>query len=138
MGLFKESSFRFPYPLFPALNPSALFLGGGDSIMINADPSDWSQAWEDWRDVRINFRTPADQDGPTITARSTRRSIQHRWSASLISFLDHDGQQSKAVWAECSSLKGSGRWLDDPGGVFYGRHSFRSPIEYTMSLRMRL
>jgi hypothetical protein len=107
--------------------------------MIHAEPSDWSQAWEDRRDDRIKFRTPAAQDGPTITARCTRRSIQHRWSASLISFFDHDGQQSKAVWAECSSFKGSGRWLDDgPGGVFYGRYTFRSPIEYTMSLRMRL
>ena len=106
--------------------------------MIHAEPSDWSQAWEDRRDDRIKFRTPAAQDGPTITARRTRRSIQHRWSASLISFLDDNGQQSKAVWAESSSFKGSGRWLDGPGGIFYGRHSFRSPIEYTMSLRMRL
>jgi hypothetical protein len=88
--------------------------------MIHAEPSDWSQAWEDRRDDRIKFRTPAAQDGPTITARRTHRSIQHRWSASLISFLDHDGQQSKAVWAECSSFKDSGRWLDGPGGVFYG------------------
>ena len=98
---------RFPSSPFPALNPPALFLGGGDSIMIHAEPSDWSQAGEDRRDERIKFRTPAAQDGPTITARRTRRSIQHRWLASLISFLDLDGQQSKAVWAECSSFKGS-------------------------------
>ena len=91
--------------------------------MIHAEPSDWFQAWEDRRDERIKFRTPATQDGLTITARRTRRSIQHRWSASLISFLDHDGQQTNAVWAECSSFKGSSRWLDGPGGVFYGWHS---------------
>jgi hypothetical protein len=35
-------------------------------------------------------------------------------------------------------FKGSGRWLSGPGGAFYGRYSFRSPLEYTMSLRMRL
>ena len=35
-------------------------------------------------------------------------------------------------------FKGSGCWLSGPGGAFYGRYSFRSPLEYTMSLRMRL
>ena len=35
-------------------------------------------------------------------------------------------------------FKGFGRWLSGPGGAFYGRYSFHSPLEYTMSLRMRL
>jgi hypothetical protein len=35
-------------------------------------------------------------------------------------------------------FKGSGRWLSGPDGAFYGRYAFRSPLEYTMSLRMRL
>ena len=91
MGLLEESSMRFLCPPFAALNPPAFFLGGGNSIMIHAEPSDWSQAWEDRRDDRNKFRTPAAQDGPTITARCTRRSIQHRWSASVISFLDQNG-----------------------------------------------
>ena len=122
--------------LYPILAP--LFLGGGDTIMIHGGPTDWTEPWQDRRDARINFRTPATHSDKTTTARSTRRHIQQRWADMLVRSIHHAGFQARAIWAQSSMFKGSGRWLSGPGGAFYGRYTFRSPLEYTMSLRMRL
>jgi hypothetical protein len=106
--------------------------------MIHGGPTDWTEPWQDRRDARLNFRTPATHGDKTITARSTRRHIQQRWADMLVRSIQHAGFESRAIWAESSMFKGSGRWLSGPGGAFYGRYTFRSPLEYTMSLRMRL
>ena len=97
--------------LDPELHP--LFLDGVDSTMLHGSQ--------------------------TVTARATCRFIQQRWWADALARSLHQvGFQSRAIWAENFMFKGFGRWLSGPGGAFYNRYSFRSPLEYTMSLRMRL
>ena len=99
----------------------------------------WTILWEERRNDRIQFRsTTAARGCRSITARATRRFIQQRWVDALVRSLHQAGFQSRAIWAENSMFKGSGRWLSGSDGAFYGQYSFRSPIEYTMSLRMRL
>jgi hypothetical protein len=122
--------------LLPELHP--LFLGGGDTTLLHGDSGGWTILWEERRNDRVQFRTPAAPGSRTITASATRRFIQQRWADALVRSLYLAGFQSRAIWAENSMFKGSGRWLSGPDGAFYGRYSFRSPLEYTMSLRMRL
>ncbi len=102
--------------------------------MLHDDPADWTVLWEERRNDRIQFRTPAAPGCRTITARATRRFIQQRWADALVRSLHQARFQSRVIWAENSMFKGSGRWLSGPGGAFYGRYSFRPPLEYTILL----
>ena len=61
-----------------------LFLGGGDTIMLHADPGDWTLQWEQWCDDRGKFSTPAAPGSRTITTRSMHRLIQQRWADLLL------------------------------------------------------
>ncbi len=94
--------------------------------MLHGDPADWTVFWEELRNDRIQFRTPAAPGSRSITARAMRRFIQQHWADALVLSLHQAGLQSRAIWAVNSMFKGSGRWLSGPGGAFYGRYSFRS------------
>jgi len=72
-------------------------------------------------------------------ARPIRRALYQRLSLDLIHHLHYTGRRPQARWMRASCFKGSGRWLQGPGGAhFYGRLAFRTSHEYRAALRMRL
>ena len=56
--------------------------------MLHANPAAWTVQKEERRSDQIAFRTPAATGSRTITARATRRFIQHRWADALILSLE--------------------------------------------------
>jgi hypothetical protein len=72
-------------------------------------------------------------------ARPIRHALYRRLSVELIHYLHRTGRKAHARWMRGSCYKGSGRWLQGPGGAhFYGRLAFRNKSEYRAALRMRL
>ena len=82
---------------------------------------------------------PYGPDRRRPQARPIRRALYQRLTVDLIHHLHHTGRKTQARWLRASCFKGSGRWLQGPGGThFYGRLAFRNSHEYRTALRMRL
>lgn len=72
-------------------------------------------------------------------ARPMRHAFCTRMAVELVHYLAATGRSAQARWMRASCFKGSGRWLQGPGGThFYGRLAFRNGNEYRAALRMRL
>ena len=116
-----------------------LFLSSGEMYIL--DIADKPEVpLEQRRDERMLWYRAAGPNGvSTISARTIRRAAHKRRALLLIKYLDGRDMQSRSIWLRRSQFKGSGRWLDGPGGgIFYGPSAFRSAAEYRSSLRMRL
>lgn len=77
-------------------------------------------------------------NGEVKTARSIVRSIQFRRVCDTAKLLREFGKPQQAHWLECSVFRGSGQWLNGPGGWLYGRYGFYRHEEYVVALRTRL
>jgi hypothetical protein len=71
--------------------------------------------------------------------RSQAKTIRRRRHEDFLNTLDKGRKEcAKAVALRSQSFKGSGKWLDGPGGLFYGQFAFQTILEYVAAFRQRL
>ena len=125
-------------PDAPLEVPSLLLASGeGWVSSIAWDPTATPAARRTARTIGRSDPYGPDRNQPR--ARPIRRALYQRLTLDLIHYLHYTGRKPQARWMRASCFKGSGRWLQGPGGAhYYGRLAFRSSHEYRAALRMRL
>jgi hypothetical protein len=115
----------------------AMVLASGEESLNSEEGADVSKSYEERKAAR-RTRMATVKVGLDGDVRSTARTIQRRRAEDFIFNLDKRGEFARAAALRSQTFKGSGKWLDGPGGLFYGRFAFKNPQEYVTAFLQRL